>query len=257
LSGQINFLTFTKILNIMLNNLHTSLLLPAELAEAADKYFRVIVEEKLSDPFVDKVTALLNKGVNQLKESLTAVRVNALIDSVAAADAVRDDSYIGFREVVDAAKRRRNDKVQKAHEVIWPIIKKAGTMLYSEGYTQQSGKLKALFKELDKAKNQSYLAALNADGYYAELKQAEASFQKLYDQRLNEEGKKDYPTLSEAKKATIPYMNILLDAINILEVTAPGTHTALIGKMNAITTEVMSTARARKTRKEGEGETDN
>ena len=94
---------------------------------------------------------------------------------------------------------------------------------------------------------------MNADGYYAELKQAEADFQKLYDQRLDEDGKKDYPTLSQAKKATVPYVNILIDAINVLEVTAPGTHTALIGKMNAITTEVMSTARARKTRKETDG----
>ena len=74
-----------------------------------------------------------------------------------------------------------------------------------------------------------------------------------YDQRLDEDGKKDYPTLLEAKKATVPYMNILIDAINVLEVAAPGTHTALIGKMNAVTTEVMSTAHARKTRKETDG----
>ena len=234
----------------MLNKLRTSLLLPAELAEAAAKYIQSIASEGLSDPFIDKVTTLLNKGIDQLKEALTAVRVNVLIERVAEADAIRDDSYIGFKDMVDAAKRRRSEEIQGAYQSIWPIIEKAGTLLYTEGYTQQSGKLKALFAELDKAENQAYLVTLGADSFYAELKQAEADFQQLYNDRLDEDGKKDYPTLAEARKATIPYLNVLIDAINVLETTAPGSYTLLITKMNAITSEVMSAARARKTRRE-------
>lgn len=236
----------------MLKSLRTSYLLPAELSETISRYLHAISESGLSDPFVTKLTELLSAGAETLSQALTAVRVNALIENVAEADAIRDDLFIGFKDLVNAGKRRRAEAFMQAYNAIWPVIEQAGTLLYLEGYAEQSGKLKALFAELDKPENRQHLTTLHADGIYAELKQAEADFISIYDDRLDEDAKKDYPTLSEAKRKTVPYVNRLIDAINILEEIEPGAHTALITKMNTITTAVESAALSRKTRS-GEG----
>ena len=46
-------------------------------------------------------------------------------------------------------RRRKKPHLKEAYDQVWPIIKKAGTRLYRLGYQEQSGKLKALFQELD------------------------------------------------------------------------------------------------------------
>ena len=149
-------------------------------------------------------------------------------------------------------KRRTSQAIIDAYEQIWPLIEKAGTTLYRLGYAEQSGKLEALFAELDKPENQTALTTMHADGIYADLKQAQADFVTIYNDRLDEDTKKDYPTLSEAKSKTVPHVNGLLDAIDILDETDPGTHDALVDRLNGITTEIMAVARARKSRSESE-----
>ncbi|MEQ9468289.1 MAG: DUF6261 family protein [Ekhidna sp.] len=234
----------------MIKQLRTSFLLPAELSETASKYVAATADLSAADPFIARITGLLQTDIDNLNAAITAVRLNKLVDDVAAADALRDDLFIGFKDLVDAYKRRKNQALVDAYEQIWPIIYQAGTRLYTLGYAEQSGKLEALFTELDKPENQTALATMHADGIYADLKQAQADFVTIYNSRLDEDTKKNYPTLSEAKSKTVPHVNILLDAINILDETDPGTHGALIDKLNGITTSIMAVARARKSRGE-------
>lgn len=233
-----------------LKKLRTSLLLPAELVETINSYLAVIEEGGEPDAFVQVITELLKADVILLGEALTAVRVNALVTEVAQLDAVRDDLYIGFRDMVDAAKRRRDDALLAAYAKVWPVIEKAGTTLYSLGYTAQSGRLEVLFAELDKADHQEALNTLGLTAIYAELKQAQQDFSSKYSERLDEDSKKSYPTLGEAKKQAVPHVNILIDAISILEEATPTSQEGMISRMNAITFEIMSVARARKTRSE-------
>ncbi|MEO9850309.1 MAG: DUF6261 family protein [Reichenbachiella sp.] len=232
----------------MLKNLRTSLLLPAELAETVNAYLKSIQETIPDEPFIGKITAMLNEDLNQLNQAITAVRQNALVDDVAVSDAIRDDIFIGFRDLVDAYKRRRDADLQKAHKKLWNVIEKAGTTLYYLGYTDQSGKLEALFAEFDQVEYQEALTTLNILDVYSELKQAQADFTDLYDQRLSADAGLDYPTLKEAKGRIVPHVNSLLNAIAILHETEPERHAGLVEKLNVITTQVMSSARARKTR---------
>lgn len=230
--------------------------MPAELAETANKYVAINANLSTTDPFIARITGLITNDIIQLNQAITAVRVNKLVDDVAAADAARDDLFIGFKDLIDAYKRRTSQTLKDAHAQIWPIIQQAGTRLYLLGYTEQSGKMEALFDELDKAENLAALAAMHADGLYEELKQAQEDFVTIYNNRLNEDTLKNYPTLKEAKSKTTPHVNILLDALAILEETEPGVHDTLINQMNSITTEIMAVARARKSRGEIEGESE-
>lgn len=203
----------------MIKKLRTSFLLPAELVSTASRYVAATADLSAADPFIARITGLLTADIATLNAALTAVRTNKLVDDVAAADATRDDLFVGFRDLIDAHKRRTAPAIVAAYEQIWGIIAQAGTTLYRLGYTEQSGKMEALFAELDKAENQAAIATMHADAIYADLKQAQADFVAIYNDRLQEDTLKDYPTLSEAKSKTVPHVNILLDAINILDET--------------------------------------
>ena len=71
---------------------------------------------------------------------------------------------------------------------------------------------------------------------------------------MDADNKKQYPTLAEAKSKIVPHVNILLGTISILEESpgeaSPETVAAMVNKINGITTEIMATAKARKTRNE-------
>jgi len=105
----------------------------------------------MKNPFITRITGMLHDDMDELNRAITAVRINNLIDDVSTSDAIQDDLFIGFRELVDAHKRRRKPILVDAYEKIWNVIEKAGTRIYLLGYTEQSGKLEALFAELDNA----------------------------------------------------------------------------------------------------------
>ncbi|MDW3192274.1 MAG: DUF6261 family protein [Cytophagales bacterium] len=236
----------------MLNKLRTSLLLPAELVETINSYLEIIPVTESSDAFLNVVTGLLREDVSRLSDAITAVRVNTLVNEVAELDAVRDDLFIGFRDMVDATKRRRDVALVQAHAAVWPVIEKAGTTLYALGYVAQSGRLEALFTELDKANHQTALATMGVNDIYTELKQAQQEFSEKYITRLDVDSQKTYPTMGEAKKKAVTHVNVLIDAINVLEEVNPGTYTDLIARFNVITASIMSVARTRKTRNESD-----
>ncbi|MDW3192655.1 MAG: DUF6261 family protein [Cytophagales bacterium] len=242
----------------MLEKLRTSLLLPAELADTTTRYKQTLIDQGILpgeteppatiEPFIERIFTLLDEDLTQMSTVLTAVRQNQLVTELAKADAIRDDLFIGFRDLVDASKRRQQTEIQESWQLVWPVIKSAGTRLYTLGYAAQSGRLEALFEKLDQADYQTAMTTLNATTIYAELKQAQSDFITIHDQRLAEDLTKQYPTLRDAKAQMVKHLNGLLEAVDILGETETENYTAVIDKMNVITNSIMSTARARRTR---------
>lgn len=232
----------------MLTNLSTSLLLHAELAETVSAYLKTIENTVPDEPFLNRITQMLAEDLAQLKNAITAVRRNTLVDDLVESDAIRDDLFIGFRDTVDTFKRRRSAAMRDAYEKIWQVIEKAGTQLYRLGYTEQSGRLDALLEELDKPAYQEVMATINVTELYAEFKQAQADFSELHNRRLSADADINYPTLRDAKAQMVPHVNALLNAIGVLNETNPETFGPLVDRINAITAQVMTSARARKTR---------
>ncbi|WP_109831300.1 DUF6261 family protein [Reichenbachiella versicolor] len=232
--------------------LRTSYLLPAELAETTANYLKAIQEAGITDPFVLKIVDLLELDLEALQQALVAVRLNQLVSELSKLDALRDDLFIGFRDLVDANKRRRSEVIQEAYNKVWPVIEQAGTGLYRLGYTEQSGKLSALFNELDEEQYQPAMTTMNVKEIYEELKQAQVEFNNLYNERLEADQLADYPTLSEAKSGIAPHLNALISTFDILQSTTDGEFEELITQIDGITSSVMTVAKARKTRSENE-----
>ena len=235
-----------------IKKLRTSLLMPAELVKTINNYLAALEAggPEAIDPFIQVIIDLLKEDTRQLKEALAAISINSLVNEVAELDAIRDDTFIGFRDMVDAYKRRRDETILAAYDKVWPVIEIAGTNLYSLGYTAQSGQLEVLFNELNKPEYTEAINTLGVTSLFEELKQNEINFSIKFKARLEEDTAKTYPTLGEAKKKAVPHVNILIEAIRILEEASPGSQEAVITAMNAATNEVMAVARARKTRSE-------
>lgn len=234
--------------------LSTSLLLPAELAEIGGAYIKAIEESALENPYILGVLALLAKDLATLNHAMAVVRKIELVNEVAELDNLRDDLFMAFRDLVSSFRLRRAAELKAAYEKIWPLIEQAGTTLYSLGYTEESGKMEAMFGEMDKTDKQEALTLMNAAGVYTDLKTTQGEFAALYSTRLNLESEKEYVTVTEARKPTNKHINFLLDAMEHLDEMEPDTHTDLIKKLNQITSTMLTTARARQTRKENDND---
>lgn len=229
----------------MIKKLRTSYLLPEELAKTVEKYLELTKPLAQTEPFIGKVTHLLEENLEKLNVALETVHLNKFVSKVAAADATRDDLFIGFRETIDSQKRRKNNSIIEAYEKVWAVIEEHGTDLFMLNYAEQSEKMESLFSELDTEEYQKALEELHAKEQYEELKYAQMDFDAIYDDEIDEEAKENYPSIGEAKGNIIPLINSLFDAINILCLTESGNHEVLVEKLNRITGNVMKIAKAR------------
>jgi hypothetical protein len=232
----------------MIIKLRTSYLQPGELAETANAFLQKVNSFTPLDPFLERITNLLQEDLSTLNNALTAVRINALVKAVSEADALRDDLFIAFRDSLDILKRRPSETFQAAYLALWPILEQAGTLLYSLGYSEQSGRLEALIEQMNLPANQTHLTNTGLTGLFEEMKQAQANFTELYQKRLDLDSQQDYPTLAEAKSSIVPRINMLLDAVSILHEEDAETLGPLVRELNAITSQIMAIARARRTR---------
>ena len=151
--------------------------------------------------------------------------------------------------MVDIGKRRQNPAIVEAYQLVWPTLESADLRLYRLGYTEKSGRLAALFEILDQAPYQDALGLLKTLELYDELKAAEASFQTVYEQRVDEDSNREV-SVEEARRVAVPHVNIFLGVLSTLEVFEPDVYDALAVRINSITSEIMTIARARKTRNE-------
>jgi|GEM_PF-3287630 len=232
----------------MIKKPSTSLLLPAELVDTIKDYINAVEESNLNEPFITRITDLLMLDLEILDEALTAVHRDKLVDVVAHADAVRDDLFIGFCDLIEAHGRLHGPAIEAAYEEVWPVIEQAGTTLHALSYEAQSSKMEALFVILDTPPKQMALSALNALAIYEEMKASQKSFTETYNNKLKLDDRKNYPTLRDAKSRTVPHVNALLNAIEILVETGEDSIESLVMAINQITDEAMSLVKARATK---------
>jgi hypothetical protein len=223
----------------MIKKLKTSNLLPEQIILKVEKYLEATKELSMQEPFIKRITNLLDKNLETLKNSYEAMHTSDQLGKVAEYDAIRDDLFVGFKESIDSFRRRRNEKLIEAYEKIWAVIEKEGTNLYKLSYDSQTERMESLFRQLEEEEHTKALRTLNAYDLFLELKWAQTEFNEVYNEHLDEEAKSNYPTLSEAKGEIIPHINILIDAISILEETEPGRYTRLVDEMNSITDDIL------------------
>lgn len=240
---------------MIFEKLSTVLLTPAELAQTVTDYLQALPETEGMDPMIARLKTVLSKDLSALNTAIVAVRTNELVDEVFEADALRDDDFLTFKNMVDVNKRKKDAEIQSAYRLIWAVIEKAGAKLYRLGYSEESGKLNALFEELDHADKQVAMEVLNVKSFYDDLKASQAEFETIFQAKLDKDLTLKYPTLRAAKAKVVPHLTTLMGVLELLAEEADVYAQSRVPVFNAITASRMTTVKGRKTRNNNEEET--
>jgi hypothetical protein len=233
----------------MIQQVHTTLLLPNELVTLVNRLIAIIEKALANIPFIQKVIKLVKDDLVDLEKTLTKDLSSEYTQQLLDRDNLRDSAFLGLRDFVRANTHRINLEIVKAAEMVYNIIKKHGTALYKMGYIQQSAKLKLLFNELNEPLVQQALATIQAASWYEELKSTQAEFEQMYAEKITDATKKDYPQLYDAKAKLGRDLSVLLDAISVVEkIDDEPDVTTIVHQINEVITDVMTQARARRTR---------
>lgn len=237
----------------MLNELHTTFLSYEELNTIAGRISGTVGGHIADYPFLGELKGLLETDIVNLGAALNRDRTSEFTALIGQGDSQRDSTFIAFRDYIKACSSRRVLEVAAAGEYLTNIVKKHGWTLYARTYTEETAALKALFAELDGAEAATAMQTLNAAPWYDDLKAAQAAFEETYNNKITAEAQADYPLLRETRSSIIRHLTALLDFIRVLgEVNASGAYATMVEQLNEIINDVMTVARARRTREEQE-----
>lgn len=228
----------------------------AELVEATDFYNDTLETRFPESTFIMAIIAFTKPPLEKLKQALLALRSNALVKELGELDLLRDNAFIMFRDYISLYARSAVEAKKAAYDRIWPLIKKAGVGLWSLGDAEETGKLQSLFLELDKTERQADLQELNAiTEFYAPLKTAEANFEALTANKLDDVAKENIPTIKASRTELEPLIRDLFPALRWLaRTTEAANDLRWIDTMNEKTDLVMTQVAARRSRKDNEEE---
>lgn len=164
-------------------------------------------------------------------------------------DIRRDESFIAFRNYMEACTHRKEDEIRDAANTICQIIRTHGWTLYNDGTKVQSAKMASLCKELEK--NKQVISTLSAADWYKNMQEDNEAYNQLKMDKLKAESNQTvYDTIAVYKELRIACEE-LLESIKVLNRIQPNEkYVELANFINTCTQRYMTIARSRKTKSE-------
>jgi hypothetical protein len=133
----------------------------------------------------------------------------------------RDESFLAFRNLVEACSHRKDAIFAEKAESLLRIIRSHGWSLHTKGRASQSAKMASLVKELSSVENTSLIADLAATDWYQDMVDDNTEYLKLQeDKTVAESSEADYDTLEVYKELRISCEQ-LFEGIEVLNRIAP------------------------------------
>jgi hypothetical protein len=241
----------------LFSELHTSLLLPVELMTTAGRTLTAVAPVTSQEPFLQKIATKIEEDKNELEVALNRERGSEYTQQLMARDSGRDNAFTAFRDYVKACTRRSQPEIVDAAELIVNAIRKQGWTLYLSGYARETASLNMLFNDLSSHELTAAIQTIGAQLWLDDLKAAQTAFEETYQTKVSTETQIDYPALRDAKMQLGRHLNTLLDCIQILLCLGETeTYEPIANQLNEIITDVMTSARARRTREKNVDDTD-
>lgn len=228
------------------SNVPFSLLSVEATLEMATQCGDTVADAHADDPLLDSSLTALDQPKQQATVAIGSSQKQELTEKVNEADRDRDRGFIGFRKHVEADQYNDwNPAAREAANRLLNIIKKHGVMLYQEGLTVQSALMTSLFEDLAADQAKADLATLNLTEWITQLQIKQTNFTSLFLQRNALESVKDVPTKAEAKDALVQSLKVLLNGLEFLAATQPGTYAATNNLVNGIVNRIVTSERGR------------
>lgn len=201
-----------------------------------------------------QITTAVNKLSGNVEKGLSAAnrtKSSQYTERLRFFDHRRDESFIAFRNLMEASTHRKGDSLVQAAEQICRSIRSHNWSLFSRGYKIQSAKMASLIKELNEPVNLELIARLSADVWYADMIEDNTAFNQLNeDKSLAGQSEVDYDTEDVYKNVRIACEE-LFEAIEVLNRIAPNEkYTTMAQFINECTQKYLTVVRSRNTKNE-------
>ena len=231
-----------------MEKLATTLLETTETQVAASRIIPVITPLLTDEPILLKVSAAATANAEALVLADTRVRKKPSTQKIREADESRDNAFRALRDFIAvwAGSPVATEAQKSAAAGLQAIIEKHGTTLYDLPDDKQTGKMEALFTDLNSASATADLETLNLAALYLQMKNAQATFEQLVTAGQTD----DLPLVGDHAPALRRRLNLLLSVIAEWKLLDPPAEvTAAVEQLDAIIVDIMTPVRARQTRK--------
>lgn len=196
---------------------------------------------------VEKLNLKLEEALAAANRSRSSVFTNWLYER----DHRRDESFVAFRNLMEAGTHRKDEALATAADKLCRIIRGHGWTLYAGGQKVQSAKMASLLKELELDENKALIATLSADAWYKDMVDDNAAFNQMSEERARAKGNRvNYNTVEVYKNLRFACQE-LCDAIEVLNRISPNEkYVEMANFINGCTQKYMKAARARQTKSE-------
>lgn len=180
-------------------------------------------------------------------EVLNLLQKSMFTGPIADADADRDLLARGLKDTVKGAEKHFNPAVAEAARRITILLDSAGNIA-DKGYNEETAAIKALVNDLEN-QHAADVATLGIADWVSELKNRNAAFETLLDERYTEEADKNPLKMKEARKqidAAYRDLTNLLDALVL--VNGPEAYEGFIKELNKRVEKYNNTVEQRKGR---------
>jgi hypothetical protein len=229
----------------------TTLLTNEELVASAVQILPVIDDLFAGDPVLSAIGAAAAANVKGLNLAATREPGHESTKAIEEADELRDNAFTTLRDFagVWASNRSCPAPKREAGQRLRALFAKHGNSLHRKGYTKQTGAMQPLLADLASSTSQADLATLELLGYHADLVNAEAAFEKLWEGRAGEANKPGLPVVTDHLPALKRRLNLLLAvADEWSRIEAPSTAAPLYAKLDGLIQATMTPALSRDTR---------
>jgi hypothetical protein len=237
-----------------MKNYPTSLLSPEELHTGTSRMVNVVEAEVTDDEYINELLPPLKEKNDELADYIGKDSSSEYTDLLSKQDEVRDKLYTGFRDYCISFCNSYDASKAEAGILLNHIFHERGFSLQNYGYASQTSSLIVLFKDLDEEKASNAIATLDGTEWYNKLKEEQAKFEQIYQEKVDNESVKQTPQIKAIKKELSKLLNSLLTYIDQKSVFNPEKFGPLVDKLDEIITDIVAIARARQTRKENASE---
>ncbi|TRX72302.1 DUF6261 family protein [Carboxylicivirga sp. M1479] len=183
-------------------------------------------------------------------EALNRKKTNPLTEKLEQLDDERDNLFMGLRTSAEALTYHWDETIKEAANYIVEVIRRNGWTMHHSGYTAQSASSNALISELQKEPAATHIATSTLGEWLSNFSKCQNDFENTSVERVKLDTE-DKPIVSTTRKMLY---GDLKSTLSYLETMAEFNSTSelenLIGNINEIITDVTSSAKARKTRRE-------
>ncbi|MBN2596107.1 MAG: hypothetical protein JXR82_04900 [Marinifilaceae bacterium] len=255
----------------MIKKMYFSLLRLNELLGYFNEIITYLIGADLEGLQITSPVEKLNNKVGEALAAANRTTASGFTERIRQLDNRRDESFVAFRNFMEASTHRRDEAIANGAEQICRIIRTHNWSLYSRGYKIQSAKMASLLKELNQAENQALILQLEgtytwrktttlmenqalilqleAASWYSEMLEDNNAFnQQSEEKSIAKNEEIDYDTQEIYKSARLACEE-LFEAIEVLNRIAPNEKYNAIAKfINECNQKYLTVARSRKTK---------